>query len=436
MPYSEKYGGTIADSLIPTFENVVREFTTTTMKDILFDDKKISFNFIFRQPEAISYIEEVYKKYIVEYYSGFKKSAIKIIQVLKQGNDRDNNLPSLIINDYQSFFELLRQYYEKDIELYFQRMKTSGFPTYEMENCFEQIWLRATPEDFNNPEQFLQRQVQFINDTTFIKYDNEIMIGSSSYFNGHVVYVSNGIARTCDEMPREFKITIYDKQYHYRTELFDRPHYTLPVLRYGIYEKDGKKICVIASIQNKKDETSKEVSSIFNKARYKVNKDISNEENTFEVEPSHLIALSIFINFLHNEGITEIEVPSMYVLDYQYHQKRNVTLMEEFKNEWPEYKQQKDPERYQKERQRLENMLNKEDLISHLKTEKFIKTFMRLTQHYPNSQIESYAGELDSNMHINIPVVQSENDINGDLLKEIYILVDGIYMEKKNNITR
>lgn len=436
MPYSERYNGTIADSLMPTFENVALEFCVSTMRDILFNDKKTNFNFVFRQPEALRFIEEIFEKYIANYGSSFKEVASKIIQALKQGNDRENDFPSLVINDYQSFFELLRQYYEKHIELFFQRTKRSGFPVYEMKNCFQDVWLRATPEDFNNPEQFLQKQVQFINDTTFAKYDNEAVVGSSSYFNDHIICVSNGIARTWDEMPREFKIIIYDKQYQNITELFYKPHYTLPVVRYGMYEKEGKKICVIGSIQNEKDESSKEVSSIFNRARYKVNKDVPDEENIYGIEPSNVIALSMFINFLHNEGITEIEVPSMYVLDYQYHQKRNIEVVDEFNSKWTEYSQQEDPEEYQKEKKRLENILNKEDIISQNKTERFMKTFMRLAYHYPKSEIRSYAGELDNCLHINIPVVQSENDINGDLLKEMYTLVNGIYTEKENDMTR
>lgn len=47
------------------------------------------------------------------------------------------------------------------------------------------------------------------------------------------------------------EITIYDKQYYDNKELWNRPHYTLPVIRYGIYEKENRKICSIGSIQDK-----------------------------------------------------------------------------------------------------------------------------------------------------------------------------------------
>jgi hypothetical protein len=45
MLYNERYKGDIADSLTPTFENVVREFVTTTMQDILINEKKSKFQF-------------------------------------------------------------------------------------------------------------------------------------------------------------------------------------------------------------------------------------------------------------------------------------------------------------------------------------------------------------------------------------------------------
>lgn len=210
----------------------------------------------------------------------------------------------------------------------------------------------------------MHRQVQIINDSIFSKYDNETVVGSLNYFNDHILYVSNSVARTWDEMPREFKMKIYDKKYFLNTELFDRPHYTLPLIRYGIYEKNGKKVCLIGAIQSKKDNTSKEVTSIFNRTRFKVNKDVPIDENVTDVEPAHLIALSIFINFLHIESITEIEVPCLYVLDYQYHQIDNIKLMEEFQIEWTENKKQRFPERFLQAKQLLEKALNKEDMIS------------------------------------------------------------------------
>ena len=79
----------------------------------------------------------------------------------------------MVIHSYQDFFELLRQFYEQDIELYFERTGFDSFPSYEQTNCFEQLWLRATPEDFTDPEQFLKKSVILLKDHTLDKYNKE-----------------------------------------------------------------------------------------------------------------------------------------------------------------------------------------------------------------------------------------------------------------------
>ena len=104
----------------------------------------------------------------------------------------------MIVNDYKKFFELLRQIYEKQIELYFSRTGMPGVTRYEKDNFFEQIWLRATPNDFNNPEEFLRKQLEMVNDTTFEKYNEETCLGEIEFLDNNILCVKNGIARTWD----------------------------------------------------------------------------------------------------------------------------------------------------------------------------------------------------------------------------------------------
>ena len=415
----KSYKGTVAESWKPTFENVTREFITETLYKILFDKYIPNFKFEFREDEAIDFIEKVLKDYS-EQYDFYKEKSKKILQAIKQKSDKNTTTPVMVVNNYKKFFELLRQFYEKDIELYFSRTGMSGFPRYEKDNCFEQIWLRATPDDFNNPEEFLKKQVDMINDSTFEKYDEETCLGKIKFLDDHILCVRNCIARTWDENSREIEMTIYDKNDYYNKDVFSRQCYTLPVIRYGIYEKDGKKVCFIGSIQDKSDsykETS--LSKKINRKRYKANEGIS-EEDTYHVEPKNILALSIFINLLSKEGITEIEVPSLYVLDYEYHKKRNGSILADFKIEWTEEDIKKYPDSYKKAYYYFEKCYKKEDLISEIKTERLLLTFRRLLQHYPNGNIKSYPGEADSFMHLSIPVVKDKDDINGKVFKELY----------------
>ena len=133
---------------------------------------------------------------------------------------------------------------------------------------------------------------------------------------------------------------------------------------------------------------------------------------------------------LNKEGITEIEIPSLYVLDYDYHIKRNEQILLEFQKEWTEEKINKYTEVYKKQKYYFERSYNKEDLISEIKSERLLLTFRRLLHHYPNGTLLSYPGDVDSLMHLNIPKIKSENDINGTIFKILYRLQEQQDMER------
>lgn len=269
-----------------------------------------------------------------------------------------------------------------------------------------------------------------IEDRTFEKYDKETYLGKLDFLDNNVICIKNEIARTWDENSREIVIKIYDKKYYNNTQLFIRPHCTLPVIRYGIYEKDGKKVCSIGSIQNRVNSLAdkevydkQEVNRKVERKKYKVNSEVP-KEYTDKVEPKSILALSLFIDILNKEGITNIEIPSMYVLDYEYHEKMSKKLLENFNKEWTEERIKKSPLLYKEESNYLKRTYNKQDLISEIKTEGMIRKFERVLYHYPKGTIKSYPGDVDSFLHINIPVIESENEVNGDVLVKLYRLVE------------
>ena len=53
-----------------------------------------------------------------------------------------------------------------------------------------------------------------------------------------------------------------------------------------------------------------------------------------------------------------------------------------------------------------------------------IKKFERILYHYQNGIIESYPGDADSCLHINIPIIKCEKEIKGEALVEIYRLIN------------
>ena len=415
------YNGKIAEDWLPTYENVTREFVTETLYRMIFGEKLPNFLFDFREPEAMKFVESLLNQQ-VEIYDFYAEKNKKLIDKLKNKTDENSELPVMIVKDYEQFFENLRQFYEGYIELYFKDCPGMTFNRDEKEKCLEQIWLRATPDDFNNPEEFLRKQAMMISDTTFEKYDNEVEIGPVDFFDGNILCIKNGIAGIWDENSRQIEIKIYNKEKKTSNgEVLKASPYELPVIRYGIYEKDGKKICMINSIQDKRYgfDRSKFEKKLERK-KYKVNQDVL-EEDTEKVEPKNLMALSIFMNMLAREGITDIEVPSMYVLDYEYHVRRNPQILKQFQENWSSERRKKSLS-YPIAKYHFDRTYQKEDVISEIKTERLLLTFRRLLQHYPNGTLVSYPGEVDSFMHLNIPAARSEHELEGDAFKALYRL--------------
>jgi len=132
---------------------------------------------------------------------------------------------------------------------------------------------------------------------------------------------------------------------------------------------------------------------------------------------------------LNKEGITDIEVQGMYVLDYEYHRKRSKFLLKEFNEKWTKQKRKKSPSFYKEERAYMDRNYKKQDLISEIKTERLIKNFERVLWHYPKATVKSYPGEVDNMFHISIPRIENKEDIKGKILQEIYELIEERYVE-------
>lgn len=412
----------VAESWQPTFENVAREFITDTLYKILFSDELPNFVFDFREKKAIEFIEEVLANHVQKYDP---EKARRIIEKIKARCENNDITPVMVVNDYKKFFEYLRIIYEKHIELHFQRVDMSFFPRWEKENLFELIWLRATPDDFNNSEEFLRRQAEMICDTTFDKFNEETFLGKLEFLDNNILCVKNGIARSWDENSREMEFIIYDKDYYKKKELLYRPQYKLPVIRYGIRKRNGKKVCYIGSIQNKTYDYKKSaLQEMIDAKRYKVNEGVD-EEGISQVEPKCILSLSLFVNLLHKEGITDIEVPGLYVLDYEYHEKRSNRLLKEFNEKWTEQKKQKHPDCYERELFSLNRSCGKQELISEIKSERLISIVRRLMYHYQSANIKSHPGDADSFMHMNVPIIKDKKQISGSVFQEIYSLLDG-----------
>ena len=410
----------IGEDLKPTLENVSREFIIKSMTKIMYDIYYPNFNFIFNENEAIKYIENVIKYNI---NINLDKDCQKLIKDL-ENKKYDNIKPCMIINDYKLFFNLLVELYKKVIEYYFKDVnnRESGFPQYEMRNYFTYIWLRMLPEDFNNPELFLRKQVDMMNNELMSKYDREIIVGNMPTLGNNLLSIKNCVSECWNENSNEFRIRIYDKE-TYRSENYLNEYFTLPLIRYGIYEKNGVKVCSIGSIQNTLQYYPEYyLHKIIERKKYKLNKNV--DKKFQDIEPKLLLSLVIFINILIKEEIYDIEIPCLYTIDNEYHKKWGKQLINQFQER---YKGIKKSYFYEADKELIRRVYKKEDLISELKCDKYIKLFERLIYHYNDFEIIKYPLEIDSNLHIRLSKI---NSINNEMLEDVNNLINNLDKDK------
>ncbi len=408
----------IGEDLKPTLENVSREFIIKSMTKIMYDKYYPNFNFIFNEEEAINYIEKVINYNI---NINLDEKCKKLIIDLK--NKKYNNInPCMIINDYKLFFNLLVDLYEKIIEYYFKDVnnRKSGFPQYEMRNYFSYLWLRMLPEDFNNPCLFLKKQIEMMKNESLSKYDREVIVGNMKSLGNNLLGIKNCTSESWNENSNEFRIRIYDKE-TYRADKYLNEYFSLPLVRYGIYEKNGVKVCSIGSIQNTLQYYPEYyLHKMVERKKYKLNKNVDKEYQ--DIEPKLLLSLSIFINVLIKEGIYDIEIPCLYTIDNDYHKRWGKQLINQFQER---YKNKKDSF-YEADKELIKRVYKKEDLISELKCDKYIKLFERLIYHY-NFEIIKYPLELDGNLHIKLNKI---NNINNEMLDEVNTLINNLDKDK------
>ena len=416
----------VPEDLLPTIENTSRIFITDIMPVILYDDNYANFNFNFEEKEAIEYIKEIISK--------LKKPNPELLKMIDNlENKKVNNIkPTIIVRDYKTFFNLLKKIHSKSIDLYFRNVVyfDRTYPSYEIKNYFKNIWLRMMPEDFNDPNMFLNKQVSMLVDESLSNYDYETYFGLIKCFDNNILTVRNKTADNWDEDSHEFEIRIYDKN-HYSSTDYTSEYIALPLIRYGIYMKNGKRVCHIGSIQNKDIYSNKDgkIHKYIERQKYKLNSNVE-EQYIEKVEPKSLLALSIFIDILNKEGIYDIEVQGMFVLDYEYHRKASKKMISDFKTKWSSELKTEYPRFYNEDRDNLKKVYKKHSLISELKTERLIKVFERLMLHYDCFEVISYPGEVDNMLHLKFDHFDS-NNINNETLKQINSGIDFQYKIKK-----
>lgn len=276
-------------------------------------------------------------------------------------------------------------------------------------HLFRRIWLRMTPNDFLNVEQFLKQQLSFLNDNTFDCYRKEKMIAKLGEYQ---VWVQLRMATMWDEGNQCLDFWLQN----------DCQKYYLPSILFDIENKT--KIAYLQAVQTNKlsyqrqeEKTPLNLDDPFlspylykdkkiERFLYKMNKEIDLKtsldeqqvENLKQFFPSFPLVVSIFFKLLNKHGINEIKVPCYHVLSYNYHLLLSTKAKENWKREYclerlnhyhylsddsKEYKRNK----YYHDSLWYQHVVGKKDIIIKTKTENLFWLLKRINYHFPNINI-------------------------------------------------
>jgi len=296
----------------------------------------------------------------------------------------EKNLAELVIKDEDSFFELLEEYINLELEM---KRKIPNFLDKNRSSIkwiMSYLFVNATTEDFLNPEDLIRRRINYLKDNTFKYLENGVEIEITSLQNSNLK-IKNSSAPVTMETPYMLELSLNN------IINSEKVSYNLPTIYYGI----SNGICYIYAVKMPefKKETSPNEDKYIKRIKrllYKLNagvpekeKLLEEEENITDVTPSFVLALNIFMTLLKNESITKVKVVPYLPVRYT-----SRMLMAEEKNS---------------EEDQLRN-----DLIQENLTEKLIRTFRRLSYHDKGLQIETFPYEIDEYLTISLSPVEEK----------------------------
>lgn len=371
----------------------LRTFILYNMNYLMHDKMEFpNISFDFKEKEARDEILELVNQELRMNTLSFKLSDLEEIIDGVFNPNLDN--PVVEIIDYKRFFRNLNE---------LMSMKLDPF---ERQNLLKFIWLRMTPDDFKRPEDFLEKNVNILKDNTFNDYLKEQSI-NVPFLKDYKVTALTYNTYYFNESMNDMSFTIYS----------DEVGVKLPVVRYGIYERNGEKICEIGSIQhmstNYYDSKMIQLEKKVDRLKYKLNKDVS-EYYKYKVEPKSLISLLLFVDMLKGKGINKVVVPAMYPLDSSYHEKRVECYKTFLRGRWTKETVKIQNAKFRQEFKLLDK-IDRIDEISASKTNNLIRLFERLLYHLEDSTITNYPGEVSSYFEFDL----NTNNIKGEYVKSL-----------------
>lgn len=335
-------------------------------------------------------------------------------------NSKDNNYPSLIIKNKKILYKKMIEYVEFFIN---SGRKTINFSKdigrNKIKLIMSYIFANATTEDFLNPINLLDRNIKFLKDDTFSYLEDSIYTEKLTIFFNSSLEIRNSLQSVAMETPNKIDISFVNS-----IDGID-VKYNLPSVFYGITEENNEKICYIYSLLKPKtkqaenliqDKYEKKIS----REMYKINAGVlsyendeckgSNRyiENISDVSPSAIISLVIFIGLLSKENINKIKVVPYLPVRFLARELSANNI-----------------DNSTKATQMSERNLSIQANI----TDKFIRTFRRVSYHLSKLKINSFPYEIDEYMEIILS--NFDSNFNNQILEELYNITIASLNNKK-----
>lgn len=375
------------------FKEAVTLFLDRTMTDLKSESEIPALNIIF--PDSAFKLFEYVKNHPYTKEGSYVPPLYdRDIEKAKRENNSNPNLPTINIHNPVRFFELLT-----DIINSWRDFKNKCFGSYSPRALFIQnikrLFLRMSPNDMLNIEQFLERELSFLQDETFEEYvSKNTTIGE---YEGYIFKTALEEAPSWCETSKKmtFYLTNDNNEYH-----------TLPSIYFGITEEYGEQVCYIYAIQNERHRAE---SKKIHRTLYKLNKGIENPD----VNPASVLVLQTFINMLKDKGITNIKVPCLQVLSYRYHEILSDTTKRDFEKNYSKeqleyinnlnsYDRERKLEEYEWQKIWYSHVVDKQDFISETKTEGLFKIFRRVAEQFSSIELLNTPFIEDENLNIRI----------------------------------
>lgn len=348
-------------------------------------------------------------------FSTYIREENKTIEA-KKNDDGRYLIPRLVIKNKDNFNKLLTEYLalarkKYDLSIYQDELTFADVENYEQvinKIILTTLWANATYDDFSESEEFLRKQIAFLKDETFSKYEEPTIIGYSETLGGYVE-VENIQETILNETPNSLKISVIEPETNER--------YTFPLVRYGI--EDNK--CYIYAVQkNKRYDEENKFKKKVNRRLFQIGENFDTKNDTYEnygegnlkdVSASFVVASNIALGLLASKGITDIVVPS--ILIERWNAKETGIIVKSKREE----NSQEYIDSNKEEHNKIQNNL----------TEKLLRTFLRIVSHNKTFNVTAYPFDIDSSLHIK---TSEELDCNNTLLNETFLIGEKVNSKK------